>query len=80
MNNATVRYVHRNVAFTVGPRTPCPGIGWKIACFDHLGRLAGFIESGGAFYDGEPDHPEGAYAWASTACKRYIDKNLVLDG
>lgn len=67
--------VHRGVVFTVGPRSPYPGIGWKIETFDHLGRTTGYIESQGAFYDNVPDHLEGAHAWASSACKRYIDKH-----
>jgi len=34
------------------------------------------LESGGAFYDGCEDHPEGAYAWAEAACRKFIDKLL----
>ncbi|MFA5053438.1 MAG: hypothetical protein WC565_05230 [Parcubacteria group bacterium] len=67
---------HRGVPFTIGPRTPCPGIGWKIPRTDPLGRPLAPLESQGAFYDDCEDHPEGAYAWAETACRRFIDKAL----
>lgn len=74
MNLATaVRQEYKGVTFYVGPRSPFPGIGWSIVTYDHLGR-ASQEESGGAFYDGTEDHPEGAYAWAEAACKRFIDK------
>ncbi len=55
---------HRGVQYEIRPRTPCPGIGWRV----------GTRDSSGAFYDGCDDHPEGAYAWAESAVKLYIDK------
>lgn len=64
------------MTFYVGPRTPCPGIGWAVPTYDHLGRRTGLKTSGGAFYDDCEDHPEGAYAWAEAACRRYIDALL----
>lgn len=67
---------HRGIVFYVGPRTPCPGIGWGLPTFDHLGRCTGLKVSSGAFYDDCEDHPEGAYAWAETACRSFIDKIL----
>lgn len=71
---------HRGVIFYVGPRAPFSGIGWAIQTSDHLGRPGGQLVSGGAFYDGCEDHPEGAYAWAETACRSFIDKTLDDDG
>lgn len=71
-----VKKEHRGITFYVGPRTPCPGIGWAVPTFDHLGKPTGLRESGGAFYEDAEDHPEGAYAWAENACRRFIDKAL----
>jgi hypothetical protein len=56
---------HRGVPYVVGPRTPCPGIGWVI-----LRRGYDPIESHGAFYD---DAPEGAFVSAEHAVQGYID-------
>jgi hypothetical protein len=70
------QHEHRGVEFTVSPRTPFGGIGWKIPAHDHLGNPMAPLESGGAFYDGCEDHPEGAYAWAEAACRKFIDKLL----
>jgi hypothetical protein len=67
---------HRGVAYSIGPRTPCPGIGWSIPTRDMLGRDTAPITSPGAFYDGCEDHPEGAYAWAEWAVKRTIDRMI----
>jgi hypothetical protein len=44
-----------------------PGTRWRL----HAGTQ--IHESGGAFYDDEPDHPEGAIAWAEASVHRYID-------
>jgi hypothetical protein len=62
---------HKGIAFLIGPRTPFPGIGWTIPKWFDGKKL----ESGGAFYDDCEDHPEGAYAWAESAVKRFIDLN-----
>ena len=67
-------YTHKGITFYIGPRSPYPGIGWKIPTFDHLGRSTGYRESQGAFYDDCEDHPEGAEAWAEAACRMFIDK------
>lgn len=74
MNQGRRRLEHRGVVFEVGPRTPFPGIGWRIPLPDCGDGRRRYEESGGAFYDGCDDHPEGAYAWAEAACRRYIDK------
>ena len=77
MNIRTARKLeHRGITFYVGPKTPFPGIGWAIPTYDHLKRRNGFRESGGAFYDGCEDHPEGAYEWAEVSARRVIDKAL----
>lgn len=31
-------------------------------------------QSGGAFYDDEPDHPEGGIAWAEAAVRKLLTK------
>ncbi len=49
-----------------------PGIRWRIHQPSLDGRVR-YYECGGAFYNGEPDHPEGAVAWAEFAVRRYID-------
>ena len=67
---------YRGVSYEVGPRSPYPGIRWKIPTFDAWGRPTGALESGGAFYDGCEDHPEGAYAWADASARRRIDTIL----
>ena len=74
--NTAKQLEHRGVTFYVGSRAPFPGIGWAIPTSDHLGRSTGHHESGGAFYDGCEDHPEGAAAWAEAACRSLIDKTL----
>lgn len=38
---------------------------------DHLGGFR-WEESAGAFYDGEPDHPEGGIEWAAVAVQRFL--------
>lgn len=73
-----IEHEHRGVRFWVAPRKPFPGIGWFIPTFDHLGRSTGVEESGGAFYDDAPDHPEGAYEWARRACVRFIDRTMGM--
>jgi hypothetical protein len=56
----------RGERYAVVWRTPCPGIGWARIASD--GKI--IHESGGAFYDGVDDHPEGAIEWArSNAAK-----------
>ena len=77
MSPAVVRGEHRGIAFTIEPRTPCPGVGWSIETFDHLGRRGAPHKSAGAFYDDCEDHPEGAYSWAEAACRRAIDRILA---
>lgn len=67
------RFEHLGITFYVGPRTPCPGIGWSIPDYDLIGRQC---ESHGAFYDGCDDHPEGAYAWAEASCRAFIEEAL----
>lgn len=79
MSAIKITAIHRGVVFIVGPRAPFPGIGWKIETYDHLGRPMGSIESCGAFYDDDDAHPEGAYAWASAACKQYINRLTAAD-
>lgn len=60
---------YRGIDYRVASRHPYSGIGWTLL-------FAGGREedSGGAFYDDAPDHPEGAFAWAESAVKRRIDK------
>lgn len=70
---------HLGIKFEVCPRTTFPGVGWRIPRYDHLGRPIGCLESSGEFYDVE-DHPEGAYAWAEAACKRFIERMLRNSG
>lgn len=36
-----------------------------------------WVQSPGAFYDGEPDHPEGGIKWATDSAKRAIDKRRI---
>lgn len=67
---------YRGVTYTVGPRTPFPGIGWSIPTYDHLGRRVGEELSQGAFYDDGPDQPDSAYEWADRDCRAYIDRML----
>ena len=72
-----IEHHYRGIRFNIGPRTPCPGIGWTVHLYEYSGRKVQ-RQSQGAFYDGCDDHPEGAYAWAMTSCRRFIDK--LLDG
>jgi len=53
--------------FAVVDRTPYSGLGW--VCLVYTRPLRGAMpevtdESGGAFYEGADDHPEGAIEWA----------------
>jgi hypothetical protein len=64
-----VTLTHRGVGFIVADRAPCPGIGWKIPAWKRTSQ--------GAFYDGVPEHPEGATAWAEASCRAYIDAELA---
>lgn len=72
----TKTFEHRGVLFTIGPRTPCPGIGWRVHLYDYRGEPV-WKDSSGAFYDNCEDHPEGAYAWAEASARRFIDKLLA---
>ncbi len=69
-NPGRVTGSYKGVSYSIGPRTPFPGIGWVIPKWID-GRKT---ESGGAFYDDVPEHPEGAYAWAERAVKKFIDQ------
>ena len=51
------------------------GYRWRIQVpRDHLGAVS-WDESPGAFYDSEPDHPEGGIAWAEAAVRKYLGKD-----
>jgi hypothetical protein len=75
---ATVTGRHREVDYVIAPRSPFPGIGWKIR-FVHVTGAPAEVTSAGAFYDGCVDHPEGAYAWAENAVRRFIDRMCRRD-
>lgn len=60
---------YRGIKYRVASRHPCSGIGWTLLFGEGVSE-----DSGGAFYDDCPDHPEGAFAWAESAVKRRIDK------
>src|SRR5688572_13960589 len=64
-----IRGEYRGIEYRVASRHPYSGIGWTLLFGGGLTE-----ESGGAFYDDAPDHPEGAFAWAESAVKRRIDK------
>lgn len=59
---------YRGVQYEIKSKAPYSGIGWFIPSWK--------ANSSGAFYDGVPEHPEGAYAWAEAACKKHIDKTM----
>jgi hypothetical protein len=71
---------YRGWLYRIAPRTPCPGIGWTIyarrdATYGVMHMRVPYL-SHGAYYDGCDDHPEGAYAWAETDVKHFIEVKL----
>lgn len=62
LNNGWVRYaVVRDAGHVIWRRYDAQGYATR--------------NSGGAFYDGESDHPEGAVKWAQYAAKQFATKN-----
>lgn len=51
-----------------------PGVRWRFKVpVDHLGATR-WQESGGCFYDGCEDHPEGAVEWAARSVVLFLNK------
>lgn len=70
---------HRGARYTILQEHAGAGLQWEIAAHDHLGRALAPVTSGGRFYDGCDDHPEGALAWAEHCVQVAIDKALAGD-
>ncbi len=66
---------YRGIRYSIGPRAPYSGVGWILHVGD--GWRGRDEQSSGAFYEGCPEHPEGAYVWAETCVKRRIDRLLA---
>jgi hypothetical protein len=71
---------HRGARYTIVQESTGAGLHWEIAAYDHLGRSLAPVTSGGRFYDGCDDHPEGALTWAERCVRVAIDKALHESG
>lgn len=70
------RDIYRGATYRIVKRSSGSGLHWEIDQFDHLSRPLAPLTSGGCFYDGCDDHPEGARAWAEASVQRAIDKAM----
>ena len=64
--------------YAIVSRSPCPGVGWiELCCSSDMTGLPSITrESGGAFYDDSPDHPEGSIEWAKTSARAVKVRNF----